>query len=88
MKNLELVDRAEDLMSGKVKPENKIEDIFMLAFSAAMYPKEFLDVYIDIYGKLDYSNIDELHAFCLGFGLGGKRFNELVVNLISDETKH
>ena len=88
----ELTKSVNDLINGKRKPASRIEDVFMIGYHHALYNKLFLDKYIELIGnEISYSDTDELHALCVGYGMGQKKLEEEIAEfeLTEDEqTNH
>lgn len=78
------LDRIEGLMSGKLKPQDQYEDLFMIGVTEALSARRLLNKYVEIFQDLD-EDILLLHSFCMGYALGQQRLEQEVADFNNDD---
>lgn len=73
------LDRIEGLMSGKLKPKDEYEELFLVGYAEALQQKKILHKYIEIFHDID-DDVLLLHSFLMGYALGQQKLEEEIAD--------
>jgi len=69
-----MIERFQEIISGTRSPQNKEEDIFVVAYNTGMTGEGIFDIYVSI--EETGLTLNEINIFVMGYALGQRSFEE------------